>query len=531
MTAAEQVQQITLEKITPHPDNRRVGGFDPVKLEQLAASIKEVGIQQPIIVRKQQENGGFELVAGERRWRAAKLAGLSQVPAIVRELDDLQVLKVQTIENLQREDVHPLDEADGYARLMEKAGYEVDQVAQELGKSVSYVYQRLKLRDLVPGARDLFVKGEITAGHAILIARLAPDQQQQCVKEGLRKGWQEDDVPSVRSLDGWIRQNILMDLSKVTWKPDDAELVPAAGSCLACPKRTGFHPQLFADVCTGKKDFCTDAKCFAAKASAIVERRRAELKDVPHLEVLQGNIGYSEEQKLEKKGILGSYDWQECKAKEKGAQRVLVVAGDAPGRLTWGKKHARQSYSSYKASPAEKARQEKEKQDRKIKTAAHDRVWGEVKSVIISREDLGAEMLSFVAIKYCGQWPGMEAVDEEYGWKSQKKKDQAIRAMDLSGLVKLLLIASIGGEKGYSGYGYEGQTLAALAEYLGIDAKRIAKEARAELAQKAKGPKLTKVHQSAPKLTNVSADGKAAAKKKAHVKDPEYVDMLQEEAE
>ena len=113
MNELEQVQLIPLEGITPNPDNRRVGGFDPVKLQQLADSIKDVGVQQPIIVRKHLGNGGYELVAGERRWRAAKLAGLSQIPAIVRELDDLQVLKIATIENLQREDVHPLDEADG----------------------------------------------------------------------------------------------------------------------------------------------------------------------------------------------------------------------------------------------------------------------------------------------------------------------------------------------------------------------------------------------------------------------------------
>jgi len=510
----EQVLHLALEKIIPHPDNRRVGGFDPVKLEQLAASIRDVGVQQPIIVRRHLKNGSYELVAGERRCRAAKLAGLTEIPAIVRELDDLQVLKVQTIENLQREDVHPLDEADGFARLIEKAGYEVDQVAQELGKSASYVYQRLKLKELIPAARELFVDAEITAGHAILIARLEPEQQKACITDGLRH-WENEDVPSVRHLDGWIRNNVLMDLSKVSWKHDDAELLPAAGSCQACPKRTGFQPQLFADVCTGKKDFCTDRKCFAAKGQAMVERRRIELAEVPHLEVR--SQGYSrgiDDQADAKKGILGPYDWDECKMKEKGAQRVLIAAGDNPGRLTWGKKRVRQSYSGYKLTPEEKSRQEKEKWERKIKEQAHKRVWSEVKSVIISREDLGAEMFCFFAMKYCSQWGAQQAVDEEYGWKSQKKRDQAIRLMDLSGLVKLLLIASIAGEKAYNGYGYERQTLAELAEYLGIDVKAVEKQARAEIVEKAK-----------------RAPAKRTAKKGGKKADPEYIDMLEEASE
>jgi ParB family chromosome partitioning protein len=150
--SAEAIQQIPLDQVVPHPGNRKVGGFDKEKLEQLAESIRAVGVQQPAVVRKAAENGKYELVAGERRWRAARLAGLEALPCVVRELDDVAVLKIQTIENLQREDVHPLDEAEGYARLIKLAKYDVETIAHELGKSISYVYQRLKLRDLAPAA-------------------------------------------------------------------------------------------------------------------------------------------------------------------------------------------------------------------------------------------------------------------------------------------------------------------------------------------------------------------------------------------
>lgn len=509
---SEQIQQLFLEKIVAHPDNRRVGGFDPVKLEQLAASIRDVGVQQPIIVRKHLKNGGFELVARERRWRAAKLAGLTEIPAIVRELDDLQVLKIQTIENLQREDVHPLDEADGFARLMDKAGYEVEQVAQELGKSVSYVYQRLKLKDLVPEARKLFVDGEITAGHAILIARLQPDQQKACITQGLRH-WREDDMPSVRRLDGWIRQNVLMELSRVTWKLDDAELLPAAGPCTLCPKRTGFHPQLFADVCNGKKDFCTDRACFAAKGQAMVERRRVELQGVKHLEVRQGYGDYREEAQDEKKGILKSYDWNECKKNEPGAQRVIVVAGDSPGRLTWGKKRAAQSSYSYKRSPAEKARQQKEELKRKQETAFRKALYEQIVAKAQKQISAGLpfDILQLaVTVFWKHTWDDLQArIMKWEGWEVPKSNTfggreklgtKKIAAMNEGALTLMLVKLALAPEVEVMQWsGDKAGDLRAAAEIYGVDVAAVRKEALASL----KGPK----------LTNVSEDGKAAKRK------------------
>lgn len=519
VTMTEQVQHISLTQISSHPDNRRVGGFDPVKLEQLAASIRDVGVQQPIIVRKilvrGRHNGeDYELVAGERRWRAAKLAGLTGIPSIVRDLDDFQVLKVQTIENLQREDVHPLDEADGFARLVEKAGYEIEQVAQELGKSVSYVYQRLKLKDLVPEARDLFVKGDITAGHAILIARLQPEQQKECIM-GLRR-FRNEETPSVRWLDGWIHQNILMELSKVTWKLDDAELLPAAGPCTLCPKRTGFQPQLFADVCNGKNDFCTDRSCFAAKGQAMVARRREELQGVKHLEVRQGYSDYREEAQDKKKGILKSYDWNECKKKDPGAQQVIVVAGESPGRLTWGKKREVSRSYSYKPSAKEKAaaaqRQRKQKQETAFRTALYEQIVAKAQKQISA--GLPSKILQLaVTVFWKHTWGDLQArIMKWEGWEKPKgnrgREDvaaQKIGAMDEADLKLMLVKLTLGGDvevPAWSGSGNKAENLKAAARIYGVDVKAVAKQASTELAQKAKGPK----------LTNVRVDGKAAAK-------------------
>ena len=185
----EKIEMIQLDHIEPHQKNRRIGGFDQAKLEQLAESIKAVGVQQPAIVRiiplREGSTVQYQLVAGERRWMASKIAGNDSLPCVVRELDDITAMKIQYIENLQRDDIHPLDESDGYGQLIAHAGYTIEMLAADIGKSASYIYQRMKLSSLIDEVRKLFIANKITAGHAILIARLGPDQQKEIIKGGL----------------------------------------------------------------------------------------------------------------------------------------------------------------------------------------------------------------------------------------------------------------------------------------------------------------------------------------------------------
>jgi ParB/RepB/Spo0J family partition protein len=356
----ETIQQIPLDQLTPCPTNRRIGGFDKIKLAQLADSIKSVGVQQPAVVRKTAEQE-YEIVSGERRWRASELVKMPALPCIVRILTDEQVIKIRAIENIQRDDVHPLDEADSYQQLLNVCGYEVETIAGELGKSISYVYQRLKLRDLVPKARDYLVEGMITVGHAILIARLEPARQAEVLKDGLRRFG--DQIVSVHALDDFIRRSILLQLSSATWKLSDDQLLPAAGACSKCPKRTGAAPALFEDI--GKKDHCLDRACFIKKAKASVTAKRKELEDEPHLEVRGGYGGPAVE------GALEAHDWRECKKSDPGAVRVLVVDGDNAGKLTYGKAMGKTAASKAatldpKVVAKEKAERAKEK---KIKDA------------------------------------------------------------------------------------------------------------------------------------------------------------------
>jgi ParB family chromosome partitioning protein len=143
------------------------GRFAPEELEALAQSVKENGILQPILVRPHDKLGGhFEIVAGERRWRAAQLAQLHEVPIIVRSLDDRSTLEIALIENVQREDLTPLEEAEGYARLMSEFDYTQETLAERIGKSRSAIANLLRLRGLPEAVRAMITDGRLSVGHA-----------------------------------------------------------------------------------------------------------------------------------------------------------------------------------------------------------------------------------------------------------------------------------------------------------------------------------------------------------------------------
>lgn len=216
---------IAVAQIAPSPSNPRKH-FAQADLEELAASIREQGIQQPILVRKaaapaavhevmddllreKKSAAKYEIVTGERRWRAAQLAKLESVPCIVRELDDRAVLEAQIAENLQRKDISPLEEGHAYRAWLAAEGERrkanggervtVDDLAARIGKSRRYVYDKLQLLDLGEAATKALEKGEITAAHASELVRLKPEVQKRAM-EAIWSG----EVDGTRSLRTWI---------------------------------------------------------------------------------------------------------------------------------------------------------------------------------------------------------------------------------------------------------------------------------------------------------------------------------------
>jgi ParB family chromosome partitioning protein len=140
--------------------------FDQSQLEELANSIREKGVMQPLLVRPTVDPNQFEIIAGERRWRASQLAGLSEVPVLIREVDDKEALELAIIENVQRVDLNPLEEAMGYGQLIEQFDYTQQDLAQVIGKSRSHVANTLRLLKLPDDVRSMLSRGELTAGHA-----------------------------------------------------------------------------------------------------------------------------------------------------------------------------------------------------------------------------------------------------------------------------------------------------------------------------------------------------------------------------
>lgn len=157
-------QFVPIERITPNPDQPRKR-FATEDLDNLAASIKEKGVIQPLIVR-QRDDGSYEIVAGERRWRAAQQAQLHQLPVIVRDFTDVEVLEVAIIENIQRADLNAVEEATGYRQLMDRFGHTQEKMAEALGKSRSHIANLLRLLNLPDGVLEMLRTGELTAGHA-----------------------------------------------------------------------------------------------------------------------------------------------------------------------------------------------------------------------------------------------------------------------------------------------------------------------------------------------------------------------------
>jgi ParB/RepB/Spo0J family partition protein len=262
------IEMLLIGAIRPsgtHIQALRRSRFDAKLIQELAESMKPpVGVLQPILVRPL--NGGHEIVAGERRWLAAKEAGLTEIPATVRELTDEQVLEVQLIENLQREGLHELEEAEGYEELMKLKKINADAVADMVGRSRSYVFKRTKLLALCPEARKAFYGGLLDASKALLIARIGHHDTQRAALKDLTESRFGDGPMSFRESQEHIQRKYMLRLKDAPFDIDDANLLPKAGACQACPKRTGNQKELFGDVKSG--DVCTDPKCFDEKRQA-----------------------------------------------------------------------------------------------------------------------------------------------------------------------------------------------------------------------------------------------------------------------
>jgi ParB family chromosome partitioning protein len=216
------VREIEIGRIRPNPNQPRIQ-FSDESIDELADSIAERGVLQPILLRPHGDGEGFEIIAGERRWRAAQRARLHTIPAIVRDIDEAATAELALIENIQREDLNAIEEAEGYKQLIDRHGHTQDNIAKIVHKSRSHVANLLRLLDLPEFVRQSLLKGDISMGHARAVAT-APDPE-SLVKEIVKKGL------SVRQAEARARrerpgagQDIARASARNAAKPVDADL-------------------------------------------------------------------------------------------------------------------------------------------------------------------------------------------------------------------------------------------------------------------------------------------------------------------
>lgn len=276
--------QAELQQIVASRTNRTVVEDD--ELHEMAASIKAHGILQPLLLRKlpaerlqdtfenpETRKAAYEIIAGERRFAAARIAGLRKVPFMLVEADNLQAVQLQLIENLHRKNLNPLEEARGIALLIEEFGLTRDEAAISIRKGRTHVFESMRLLSLQPKAMAALKEGRLSRSLALLVLQRPTAAMQEEFVERILTGGPDGGPMSTRNAEDLARRNYMTVLDKAPFDLTDALLCPQAGACSHCPKRTGASPELFDKQ---GPDACTDTACFAEKKEAHVARVKAD---------------------------------------------------------------------------------------------------------------------------------------------------------------------------------------------------------------------------------------------------------------
>ncbi len=275
------------------PANNTRKEINATKFKGLVASIKQDGVLQPILLRPLSGSNGhtrYQIIAGERRFRAAQEAGLSEIPANIRTMDEAQTLSANLTENLQREEIHSLDEAAGFLRMKTELNLDLRAIAQRVAKDVRYVARRMALNDLISEACADLRKERITLAHALEICRLTPEIQPHALAACYEAKYnfnqqtkQREDAPDrtqpvrhVRYLQQWIAENVHLNLEQAPFPTDEPKLREDGLTCLNCPKRSGYNKTLFADI--KHAETCLDPVCYQQKVRAFLQLKGAELE-------------------------------------------------------------------------------------------------------------------------------------------------------------------------------------------------------------------------------------------------------------
>lgn len=345
------LQMIPLSSIELLPNNPRQIN-DQRKFAELVGSIKQSGVLQPILVREiKQETSAkakFQIIAGERRFRASKQLGLKEIPAQVKTMSDAEALSARLIENLQREDIHPLDEAEGFLRFKEEMKLDIRAIAARVGKDARYVARRLALTNLIAEAKDDLRKERLTLGHALELSRLVPEIQVEALaacyeskpvpkKQGAGYDYKPDKTRSAKSvqyLQGWLTQNVHLNLQKAPFKLDDQRLREDGLTCLTCPQRSGHDKLLFADI--KSSDTCLNPLCFQAKLQKLIQLTCASIEEKQEKAAKLISSYYGS--RASEENVLGKDKYQLLQNKAERcefAEQAVLIDGSEIGKAKW----------------------------------------------------------------------------------------------------------------------------------------------------------------------------------------------------
>jgi ParB family chromosome partitioning protein len=484
------IPDLRVDIIYPDPNNPRKF-YDKAAIDELAASILAHGIVQPIVVRPHPKlKSTYMIVAGERRYRAVKQLKKPEMPAIIRHYTEQAAAEVQQIENLQRADVHPLDEAHGFKRLIEHFKYTPIGIAEKIGKSVGYVVRRMKLVDLIDALQKDFWEGKLPIGHAEYLCRFARHDQELICSGGERDLYEyEGEIVSLRQLKYDVERTLFMDLDTAPWKKDE----PGPGSapaCTVCPHRSGNAALLFPEL-EKNPNTCTYRDCFDLKLTAHIDTQLIE-----HPELLLISPVYGEKEA----GVLkpGSYHViRDKKDKCKSQQSALYKNGRDAGHVVEVcidkkcPKHVGQIYRNTSVpSEAEAAKQREHRAGNVARQAVFHALFEKGTAKKFSMEDL--QDLADWAWERAWQRDklakafGWERVKGEYSSSFHPAAKAYVKKASEGQLIRFIMLMAFNDEidAGYNG-ARNFTKLDDLGKYWKVDSRKIYNDTRKEVLDRA----------------------------------------------
>ncbi len=538
--------------------------FNEEALQSLAENVKQYGILQHLLVRPikptTESPQRFEIVAGERRFRSAVLAGLTTVPVRIKALSDAEAAVIQLLENIQREDPHPLEEAEGYQGLMHNHGYTIEQLIEHTKKSRTYIYNRLKLCRLSLTLRDMFLDGKFEESVAELLARLpTPTMQLKAAKEVSEPDYYGNKM-SVRAVRDHLRSNYTVELKGAVFSIKDANLVSSAGACVECPKRSGNQPDF--DGGDKNANICTDPSCFREKEAAHAANARKKAEDSGKT-VVTGDAAKKIKTSSWNDSLSGGYSALDAKFYVGGKETtyrkllgknlpdtLLIEDPHKPGKLIEAAKtkdleeRAEESEAAGK-TPAAEAAKAKAKEKQQEREAAIERqfrrdlftalrtnslthgspAYDEHEIAVLLFSACPNEADGFIRKTY--SWTGSEFESGYFNKKWVNGSDRikaAIRQMPAADVHQLIIDLTLARDlvvNTYTGNGEKPARMLKAADDAGIDASAIraglvkaAKEKEAAKTKKNPKPKKAPIASQAD-LLSVPAKSKSVAKKVA----------------